>query len=248
MRVKQVAAEFKAADDLGEGEFLVYPSTFTREPDSYGDVVAKDAFDVTLKQWADSGRSMPGLFGHRMDDPDFFVAHATSMGTDEHGWWVRGAFDLDNPKAAQVYRLVKAGQIAELSFAFDVLEEGRVELEDGTKANELREVKVYEFSFVPIGANSDTSIVAVKAADVEAGRALSASNDSVLREAADLIDAAADSIKNVLAQVGEADDGAKAADTGVANPEEPAGAKGEEPDGFSEAAALSLTVEIASRV
>ncbi|KZE94618.1 hypothetical protein AVP42_00902 [Agromyces sp. NDB4Y10] len=85
------------------------------------------------------------------------------MGEDDHGWWVRGAFDLDSPKGTQVYRLVKDERLAELSFAFDFLDAGEVQLADGTKANELRELEVYEFSFVPVGANRDTGVAAVKA-------------------------------------------------------------------------------------
>jgi len=82
---------------------------------------------------------------------------------DDHGWWVKGAFDLGSPKGTQVYRLVKGGLIRELSFAFDIADSAQIELEDGTKARELRDVEVYEFSFVPVGANRDTSVVAVKA-------------------------------------------------------------------------------------
>ena len=150
-------------DGLADGEFLAYPSTFTRVPDAYGDVVAKGAFAGTLSRWKASGRVLPGLFGHRLGDPDFYVASASEMGEDDHGWWVRGAFDLDSPKGTQVYRLVKDRRLAELSFAYDVLDSAEVKLDDGTKANELRELEVYEFSFVPIGANRDTGVAAVKA-------------------------------------------------------------------------------------
>lgn len=176
-------------DGLKEGEFIVYPSTFTKTPDSYGDIVAPGAFLDDLAEWKESGNVIPGLFGHRLDDPDFYVASATDYGEDEHGWWVKGEFDLESPRGPQVYRLVKGRRLNQLSFAFDVLDSGPVELEDGTKANELRKLKVYEFSFVPIGANQDTSVVAVKAlADdltegVKAGRAISAKNENELRSA-----------------------------------------------------------------
>lgn len=176
-------------DGLEEGEFLVYPSTFIKTPDSYGDIVAKGAFIDDLAAWKSSGNTMPGLFGHRMDDPDYFVAGAKDMGEDEHGWWVKGFFDLESPKGKQVYRLVKGRRLNQLSFAYDVVEEADVELDDGVKANELRKLKVYEFSFVPVGANQDTSVVAVKAIanhiveDAKAGRVLSAKNEGELREA-----------------------------------------------------------------
>lgn len=193
MKIKSVSiGEVKAGpeDGLNEGEFLVYPSTFTRRPDSYGDVVAKGAFIRTIKEWEDSGNVLPGLYGHRMDDPDYFVAGALEMSEDEHGWRVKGEFDLESPKGRQVYRLVKGRRLNQLSFAYDVREEARIELEDGQKANELRDVKVYEFSFVPIGANQDTSVVAVKAlADViKEGIPLSPKSETALREARDAID------------------------------------------------------------
>lgn len=53
-------------------------------------------------------------------------------------------------------------RLAQLSFAYDVLDHAKVTLEDGTHANELRKVRVYEFSFVPVGANQDTSVIGVK--------------------------------------------------------------------------------------
>lgn len=177
-------------DGLADGEFIVYPSTFTRAPDSYGDVVAKGAFAADIEAWKSGDRGvLPGLFGHRLDDPDYFVAEALDMGEDDHGWWVKGRFDLESPKGTQVYRLVKGRRLTQLSFAFDVLDSGSVELDDGTKANELRELRVYEFSFVPVGANQDTSVVAIKAtadaviADLKAGRVLSAKNETALRTA-----------------------------------------------------------------
>ena len=156
-------------DGLAEGEYLVYPSTFIRRPDSYGDVVKAGAFARTIQEWKDSGNVLPGLFGHRLDDPDFYVSGASDMGEDDHGWWVRGLFDLAHAKAQQVYRLVKGRRLTQLSFAYEVRDEGQVELSlaagdlvDG-KANELRDLDVFEHSFVPRGANTDTSVVAIKA-------------------------------------------------------------------------------------
>lgn len=205
MKIKSVPVDPKRVkagpeDGLKEGQFIVYPSTFTRTPDSYGDVVAKGAFLDTIKDWEESGDVLPGLYGHRMDDPDFFVAGATKMVEDEHGWRVEGEFDMESPKGPHVYRLVKGRRLRQLSFAYDVIDEAGVELEDGRKANELRKLKVYEFSFVPIGANQDTSVVAVKGIidGLKAGRTLSAKNETALREARDAID-------SVLSSLGDED-------------------------------------------
>lgn len=208
-------------DGLAEGEFIVYPSTFIRKADSYGDVVKPGAFADWIARWKASGLTLPGLFGHRMDDPDFYVAGATDMGEDDHGWWVRGAFDLDSPKGPQVYRLVKGKRLNQLSFAYDTLEEGLVTLEDGTKANELRKLDVFEFSFVPLGANQNTSVVAVKQAVdllVKEGRVLAQKHIDSLRAAQEAIGVV------ITAAEGTSNDG-KASPVEPASDEEPSGAK-----------------------
>lgn len=194
MKIKSLPiGQVKAGPDdgLADGEFIVYPSTFTRTPDAYGDVVAKGAFVDTIAAWKESGNVLPGLYGHRMDDPDYFVAGAIEMGEDDHGWWVKGAFDLDSPKGPTVYRLVKGRRLNQLSFAYDTLDEGAVEVAAGETANELRKLHVHEFSFVPVGANQDTSVLAVKAiAESMNPSVLSVKSATALREARDAIDSA----------------------------------------------------------
>lgn len=253
MQIKSVALKGVKAgpdDGLKEGEFIVYPSTFTKTPDSYGDIIAPGAFLEDLAEWKDSGLTMPGLFGHRFDDPDYYVASAIEMGEDEHGWWVKGAFDMESPKGPHVYRLVKGRRLNQLSFAFDVLDSGPVELENGVKATELRKLKVYEFSFVPIGANQDTSVVAVKAlADGltearKAGRVLAAKHIDSLRQAQEAI--------GVVITAAEANnDQEKASEKPPAKDEEPpAAAKSEEPPAETSvshlAEALLLDIEISA--
>lgn len=228
-KIKQRQCSVKAGpeDGLKEGEFLVYPSTFIRQPDAYGDVVAKGAFEKTIAKWKDAGLTMPGLFGHRLDDPDFYVASALDMGEDDHGWWVKGEFDMESPKGPHVYRLVKGKRLNQLSFAYDTLSEGQITLDDDTKANELREVDVFEFSFVPLGANQDTGVVAVKSATEalnayiarKEGRTLSEENLEALRSVHETIGSV------IAAAEGDEDDDAEASP--------PPGANGEEPSGSS---------------
>lgn len=252
MKIKNLPVSFKAGpeDGLKEGEFLVYPSTFTRTPDAYGDVVAKGAFAKGIASRKENGISLPGLYGHRMDDPDFFVAGALEEGEDDHGWWVKGGFDLDSPKGPQTYRLVKSGRVRELSFAYDTLSEGQVQLEDGTKANELRELDVFEFSFVPIGANRDTSVVAVKSAvdvvlaDLKSGRVLSSKNEATLRAVVDALGTTVADLKSVLSQLEAGSDDAKAVTPAPTKDEEPLAAKSEE--SALEAARARLHLELGS--
>ncbi|AXH44388.1 head maturation protease [Arthrobacter phage MargaretKali] len=251
MHVKNVPiGKVKAGpeDGLEEGQFIVYPSTFIKEPDSYGDIVAKGAFLDDIEAWKASGNTLPGLYGHRMDDPDYFVAGALDMGEDEHGWWVKGEFDLESPKGPQVYRLVKGRRLTQLSFAYDTLESGPVELEDGRKANELRKLKTYEFSFVPIGANQDTSVVAVKAladavaGEYKAGRVLAQKHIESLR-------AAQEAIGVVVAAAEATNDQEKASGTPQSNDEEPEEVKSAlpvEPSVLTLAETLGLEIEISA--
>ena len=194
MEFKNQSVKFKTGEQNGlkDGEFLVYPATFIRKPDAYGDVVAKGAFLDSIKAWKESGNVLSGYYGHRMDDPDFNIAYALDMGEDDHGWWVKGAFDMDSPKARQTYRLVKSGRLNQLSFAYDVMDAGPVEI-DGVKAFELRKLNVHEFSFVPVGANQDTTVEAIKSVsavletEVKAGRVLAQKHIDSLRNAHEAI-------------------------------------------------------------
>lgn len=234
LKIKSVPVELKAGPDdgLAEGEFLAYPSTFTRVPDSYGDVVAKGAFLKSIAAWKSSGDVMPIMYLH---DPNQIVGAATDMGEDDHGWWVKGKFD-DDPASQRIYKLAKGRRLSSLSFAYDVVSEAPVDLDGGVKANELREVNVHEASLLPKGfaANADTSLVAVKSLadavirDLKQGRVLAGKHIDSLRSARDAISAV------IVAAEGEEDDQGKAsgkpAAKSDASDEEPSSAKSSVPD------------------
>lgn len=164
MKIKRVPIQVKAGpdDNLEEGKFIAYASTFTREPDSYGDVVRPGAFAKTLEEWRNSGRVLPVLWGHDMADPFSNIGEVVDAVEDDRGLKVTGLLDLDNPKARQVYKLIKGRRVTQMSFAYDVVDCALI-TEDGVDKNELREIKLYEISIVPIGANQETEILEVKA-------------------------------------------------------------------------------------
>lgn len=169
-RIKDFAVQIKAgpADSLAEGEFTAYASVFGNK-DSYGDVVMPGAFTDTLAEWKDSGNVIPLLFGHNMSDPDYNIGAVLEAKEDDHGLLVKAQLDLESPKAAQVYRLLKGRRLSQMSFAYDVQEGGWATREkagggDPEEYFELRKLKLYEVSTVPIGANQETEILAVKAA------------------------------------------------------------------------------------
>lgn len=132
---------------------VAYASTFDRIPDAYGDVVAKGAFAKSIQAIKDSGNNLPLLYGHVMDDPANIIGTVTDLREDDHGLLIKADFDMENPMAQQVHRSVLSKAITKLSFAFTVHDQAPVTLEDGTKANELRELEIYEVSLVVVPAN-----------------------------------------------------------------------------------------------
>ncbi len=169
-KVKSFTAKIKAAvedDSLQEGEIVAYAAIFGNV-DSYGDVIVKGAFEKTLTEWRASGDVIPLLWGHDMASPESNIGGVVEAREDDRGLRIRARLDIeDNPRALQVYKLVKGRRVRDLSFAFDAVDCDWVE-RDGQDVCLLKEVTLYECSIVPIGANPETEIVAVKQAAIDA--------------------------------------------------------------------------------
>lgn len=212
--IELVGLKAGPGDGLEDGQFTAYASVFGNI-DSYGDVVVPGAFAKDLARWEKSGNPIPLLFGHNMSDPDYNIGHVSAAEEDAVGLKVTGQLDLENPKARQVYRMIKGRRINQMSFAYDEVDSGPA-VRDGVDVWELRELKLYEVSVVTIGANSETEILAVKSLpgavqralhDIKAGRVLSAKNEGELR-------GAHEAIGRVLSAIDSATDEEKASDTG----------------------------------
>lgn len=154
--------ELKEITEAEGGEIKAYAATFDRIKDSYGDIIAPGAFAKTLSDWQESGHPIPLLFGHRTDDPRMNLGSVVEASEDERGLLIKAQFDETSDIAQYTRKLVKEGRLTKLSFAYDVLDSAPVVLADGTKANELRELKLYEISLVPIPANQLTEVLEVK--------------------------------------------------------------------------------------
>lgn len=162
MRYKQVDVQVDTTDtNLAEGQFEAYASTFVKEPDAYGDIVTPGAFTDTLKEWATAKGALPVLWGHDTRDPFNNVGHVVKAEEDVHGLKVVGQLDLENPTAAQVYRLLKTGRVTKMSFAYDIVDSAVV-TRDGKSVNELRKLNIYEVSVVTMPANPTAEVLAVK--------------------------------------------------------------------------------------
>ena len=171
MKLKDVKVQVKALqpeDSTGEnidntqteGVIEAYASIFGNK-DSYGDIVMPGAFLDTLAEWEASGNVIPLLYGHDFHDPYSNIGAVTSAEEDAKGLKIVAQFDMDNPKAKQVFNLVARKRITQMSFAYEVVEGESVTTEDDWHY-EIRKVKLYEVSVVPIGANQETAITAVK--------------------------------------------------------------------------------------
>lgn len=224
MKTKNLTFKVKASGTDGglkEGQFDAYASVFD-VIDGIGDVVRKGAFTDSLAEWKSSGLPIPLLWSHNMADPDFNLGIADAK-EDDYGLLVRGTFDMESPKAAQAYRLVKSGRVNQMSFAYDILDGGPAEM-DGRDIYELRKLKVHEISLTPIGMNQETEVLAVKSAVsalLKEGRVLAQKHITKLKDAHT-------ALGEVIAAAEKVEDG-KAAGQPSAKPEEPDGAKGEEP-------------------
>lgn len=184
------------ATEAGNGGFTGYAATFDREPDCYGDVIAKGAFKETLDAWRESGRPVPVLYGHNMDDPDYNIGTA-ELTEDERG--LRAVATLDgSPKAQRVRELLKDGRLSKMSFAYDVRDEAPVELEDGTTANELRRLDLFEVSVVLVPANCHAEIVGSKARGKGDEADIAAALSDVIAAARAAASAFADALRDVM--------------------------------------------------
>ena len=218
-------AHLKAGPDdgLAEGQFTAYASVFGNK-DSYGDVVQPGAFADTLAEWSKGGAALPLLYGHNMTDPDFNIGHVVAAEEDERGLKITSQIDLEGPKGAQVYRLLKGKRVSQMSFAYDIVEGGPAKSEDLGDYYSLDKLKLYEVSVVPIGANTETEILAVKHLTdaVRAGRALPA-------KSLELLVAARDAINSVLSSDTDGKDQNEASESEPVTEEAPDGTPLDEP-------------------
>ncbi|WP_432137646.1 HK97 family phage prohead protease [Streptomyces sp. bgisy154] len=192
MLTKDAPARVKAAgesDGLGAGEFTALVAVFGNE-DSVGDVVMPGAFTADLDRWKSQGDPIPVIWSHDWGDPFSHIGSVTDAKETPAGLLVTGRLDLDNPKAEQVFRLLKGRRVTQFSFAYDI-EDGGWGERDGREVYELRKLKIHEVGPTLLGANQETELLAAKAASVasgvKAGRVLSQKNFAMLASAYEAI-------------------------------------------------------------
>ena len=209
MNTKTITIDVKA----DSGSITGYASTWTREPDSYGDVVAKGAFAEHIAQIKAEGRVLPFLFNHESSNLKAYIGTVVDLEEDDHGLKFTAIFD-DTEEGQRARQLASDGRLAKFSFAYDVLDQGEVELEDGRKANELRKLNIHEVSLVLYPANPDTSVVSVKA-----GRRNRKTDEDIIKQIISLANQLLnDEVDDTDEEPKESD--AKSEEPGTANDEE----------------------------
>lgn len=186
--LKRVEVPVKYNEDTsGIGYIEGYASTFDRVPDAYGDIVKKGAFTESLQHYYESGRSIPFLWSHQMNDLSSYIGICEAE-EDDKGLHFIAKFD-DTTEAQRIRQLYKDGRLAKFSFAYDTLESGPVQLENGVTANELRKLEIYEISAVLVPANSFAEVTDVKDINVseKTGRRNSAADEQTIRNAIALL-------------------------------------------------------------
>ena len=138
------------------GEFEGYGSVFGVE-DSYGDVVVRGAFTVSLERWAAKGRLPALLWQHNMSEP---IGVYTEMREDETGLYVKGRLLIDaDPLAKRAHGHMKAGSLSGLSIGY-MLDDYEYDKEKGIWI--LKAIDLWEVSLVTFPANDEARISDVK--------------------------------------------------------------------------------------
>lgn len=189
--------ELKEPDENGVVEG--YASTWTEEPDSYGDIVIQGAFEETLKKRAESGHPFPLCFGHDLNQ---IIGKVDEIEEDDTGLKVRASF-FSSALAQEKRELVKEGVVWQFSFAYDILaSEVPSEAEKAAGIlQKLTKLDLYEVSLVPIPANQSAIVTDIKAGEpeVKSGKRNSAKDADAIRQAISLL-------QGVLGEIEESDD------------------------------------------
>lgn len=154
--------------ELGDGEFEAIVSVF-ESVDAFGDVVRKGAFAKSLTDWSAKGQQIPVIWSHDWQDPFSHIGTVSKALETDRGLKITGYISPDerenNPKAAQIYRLLKSRRVNQFSFAFDIEDGGPTQFK-GQDVYELRQLKIHEVGPCLLGVNQETELLAAKAAEL----------------------------------------------------------------------------------
>lgn len=181
-RIKNV--EIKASSEGNIFQVEAYASIFGNI-DAGRDIVEKGAFTKTLQE---NNKRIKTLFNH---DWNVIIGKPLEMVEDSKGLYTKTQF-IDTPKSREIYELVKEDIVNELSIGYDIVKN---EYDKPNKVNKLKELKLYEYSFVTFAMNEMAQVTDVKSLidEIKAGRMLSDKNVSNIKEIINMLTALLDS-------------------------------------------------------
>lgn len=201
MEYKTASTEFKAAGDAGEyeGYFSVFGNV-----DDGGDIIQPGAFAKTIQE---RGNRIKVFFGH--DWTKLIGPPPAVLQEDTRGLYAKGRLTLKAFWGNEAWELMKDGALTEGSIGYET-----VKADSTGGARNLREVKLYEISPVPLGMNPLTAIRAVKSGaigpdaaiealitiseEIKAGRVLSSASIEKVRHAHSALEAALEALSALL--------------------------------------------------
>lgn len=154
---KSFAFQVKAtgADGAIEG----YGSVFGNE-DSYGDVIAKGAFDDSIKAHKAAGTMPAMLWQHDSESP---IGVWESMSEDANGLKLTGRIAVDTAKGKDAYALLKMGALNGLSIGFMSKEWS---YDEASQIRTLTAIDLWEVSVVTFPANKQATVTQVKSSEI----------------------------------------------------------------------------------
>jgi hypothetical protein len=179
--------EFKLFQSDGQTMVVeAYASTFGNV-DSGRDIVEKGSFTKTLQE---NKKRIKTLFNH---DWNQIIGKPLEMNEDSKGLYTKTQF-VSTIKSEEIYVLVKEGIVNELSIGYDIVKN---DYDKVNKINRLRELKLYEYSFVTFAMNDQAQVTDVKfdnlLNEIKAGRVLSDKNINSIKDAIAALNALLDS-------------------------------------------------------
>ena len=149
--LKTFKLELKEIDEE-EGTFVGYAATFSKKPDSYGDIIDAGAFKKTLKE---RKQQIKILWNHDTFEP---IGKPIELSEDGTGLLFKGKLVLGVQRAREVLELMKAGVINEMSIGYNTIKETMVD-----NVRHLQELRLFDISPVSFAANPEATILGVKA-------------------------------------------------------------------------------------
>ena len=198
MEYKHVSKLEIKSVEASTGQFTGYLAVFGNV-DSDGDVIVKGAFKVSLA----SKRLIPLLWQHTITEP---IGIWIELAEDDHGLLVTGQLAMDTELGARNMSLVKMALDAGKEFDAS----GVFALSIGNKAIQwdrqkgiryLREVKLFEGSFVTLSSNPKSNITSVKglkAMDFNTALAANLAQQEMSDQRWAIEDACSDALRSIM--------------------------------------------------